>query len=79
MNDTIKKPLTVASDDFLNNVVGLINNSGLPFFIVENILQDCLREVHKASQQQLQSDKVQYEKLLKEQSEKEQIESEEGN
>lgn len=65
MNETIKKPITIIADDFLNNIVDLINNSGLPYFIIESILKDCVDKVHMASQQQLKLDKKHYEQELK--------------
>lgn len=65
MDDIVKKPITIIADDFLNNIVDLINNSGLPYFIIESILKDCVDKVHMASQQQLKLDKKHYEQELK--------------
>lgn len=63
---TIPKPLTLVKEDFTNSLVDLCNNSGLPFFIIESTLKDFIQEVHVASQKQLETDRVQYEKALKE-------------
>lgn len=62
---TIPKPLTLVKEDFTNSLVDLCNNSGLPFFIIENVLKDFIQEVHIASQKQLEADKAQYNKALK--------------
>lgn len=65
-NKNIGKPITLVKDEFVNNLVDLCNNSGLPFFIIESTLKDFVQEVHIASQKQLEADKVQYEIALKE-------------
>lgn len=66
MSNNIVKPITLVKEEFLSNLVDLCNNSGLPFFIIESILKDFVQEVHVASQKQLETDRVQYEKALKE-------------
>lgn len=65
-NKNIGKPITLVKEEFVNNLVDLCNNSGLPFFIIESTLKDFIQEVHIASQKQLEADKVQYETALKE-------------
>ena len=55
------KPITILRDEFINNVVELCNNSGLPFFAIEDVLKSLIQEIHNASLQQLESDKKQYE------------------
>lgn len=60
----MNKPITILAEEFKNKQVNLINNSKLPFFIVESILKDCLREVQIASQKQLEMDKIKYDKEL---------------
>lgn len=65
MSNTVNKPITVAANDLLNDLVNLINSSGLPYFIIENILKDCYNEVHMASQQQIKADRERYKLALK--------------
>lgn len=65
-NKNIGKPITLVKEEFVNNLVDLCNNSGLPFFIIESTLKDFVQEVHIASQKQLEADKVQYEAALNE-------------
>lgn len=60
----MNKPITVAADELNNQLIDLINNSGLPFFIIESILKDILQEVHGASKKQLEIDKKIFQKSL---------------
>lgn len=60
----MKKPITVAYEDFKLELANLINNSGLPALAVEPILQEYLNETRIAMRKQYEIDKVQYEKLL---------------
>ena len=55
------KPITILRDEFIDAVVNLCNNSGLPFFVVEDVLKSLLQEIHNASLQQIDADKKQYE------------------
>ena len=48
-------------DEFIQSLVALCNDSGLPFFIIEDVLKTMLQEVHSASLQQLEEDKKRYE------------------
>ena len=66
--NTIVKPATLLKEDFVQNLIELCNNFGLPFFIVESIMRDILQEIHMASQRQLDADRVKYEQELKMQS-----------
>lgn len=64
-NTGLVKPATLLKEDFVQGLVNLCNNSGLPFFIVESIIKDFLHEIHVASQKQLESDRVNYNNELK--------------
>ena len=55
------KPITMIRDEFIQSLVALCNDSGLPFFIIEDVLKTMLQEVHSASLQQLEEDKKRYE------------------
>lgn len=63
---TIEKPILLRRQEFTNNIIQMINDSQLPVFIVEYILKDILTEVHSATQQQFESEKVTYEKQINE-------------
>lgn len=58
------KPQTLVYEELKSGIAGLINNSGLPLFVVEFILNDFLIEVRKVSKQQYEYDKQQYENYL---------------
>ena len=66
----MNKPITIIYEDFKKDVADLINNSGLPPFVIETVLQDYLIETRNIAKRQYQIDKVQYEKYLSEESEK---------
>lgn len=63
--DNIAKPITIAKEDFVNNLIKLVNSSQLPLFIVEYVLKDVLNEVHTIAVRQLQLDKDKYESEIK--------------
>ena len=56
-----EKPLTVAREEFVEDLVNLINNSGLPFFVVLDILRSTVEEVQDAAKRQYEADKAKYE------------------
>lgn len=67
----IQKPTSVLRKEFINNMVALINESGLPFFVIEPILKDLHETVSAESERLYQMEKAQYEEALKVQEESE--------
>lgn len=70
----MQKPLVVARQEFLNDVVTLINKygqQGLPMFVVGDILVEVTKEVQTKAQEQYDSAKAQYEAALAEEATKE--------
>lgn len=59
MNE-ISKPITLLREDFIENITSTINNSGLPYFVIEDILKYYVQEVHSASVRQYEIDKKNY-------------------
>lgn len=55
------KPITVARQEFMDDLVSLINNSGLPAFILTPILEGMTRKVAELERQQYEADKASYE------------------
>ena len=51
--------------EFIDNLIKLCNDSGLPFFVIEDILKELVQEVHTASNEQYKKDKEEYEQVLK--------------
>lgn len=64
INNTIAKPITVAREEFKQNILQLCESSGLPPFIVEDVLKYFLEQVHIAAIEQYKRDKEEYEKAL---------------
>lgn len=62
----MEKPISLKLRDFKNDAVNLINNSGLPLFIIEPILKDVYSAVQVKVEQEYLRDKTQYEKSLNE-------------
>ena len=69
MNETIRKPLSVIRQEFIERLVEDVNNCPLPLFVIEPILQDVLNTVKAAAQQQYEAEKKQYEQQLQAQTE----------
>ena len=55
-----QKPMTVAKEDFVNNLTDLINNSGLPAFVIESVMKDMYCEGRDVAKKQYQQDNEQY-------------------
>lgn len=60
----IEKPITLVREDLINNIIKLIEDSGLSVFLVEPILKDLLNDVHSAMRAQTESDRVRYERAI---------------
>jgi hypothetical protein len=67
----MEKPLTVARQEFAENIVSVINDSGLPAFVALEILKNCEAELSVLSQKQYEADKAKYEESLQSNSEEE--------
>ena len=63
--DKPNKPITLVRSEFIDKMANLINQSGLPSFIIEPILQNFLNETRIDVQRQIEIDKAQYENELK--------------
>lgn len=59
MSNTVK-PITVARHEFITELRDLVNNSPLPYFVIESILKDFYSDVKVLSQQQLEADTKRY-------------------
>lgn len=60
----MNKPVSIVREEFKNDLINLINNSGLQLFIVEPIIQEVFMEVRSAAKTQLELDKKRYEESL---------------
>lgn len=59
MNKT--KPLSLLRQEYIDNLLELTNNAGLPMFCIEDILKNFIELVKTASATQYQKDKQEYE------------------
>jgi hypothetical protein len=50
------KPITVMRQEFVNALVGVVNNSGLPAYVMSPILESVTRKVIELEENQYQSD-----------------------
>lgn len=64
MENKVNKPLSVARRDFMNSLIELVNESGLPPFVLESVVKDIYNEIRILSQKQLEADLKQYNELL---------------
>lgn len=64
----IEKPMSVAKEELNQTIVNVINNSGLPLFVIESMLKELLMEVSVVAKQQMEEEKAQYEQMLAKQS-----------
>jgi len=56
----MEKPLSVKREDFLLSVVNAINDSGLPPFMVYEVMKDITSNVERLAREQLEADKKAY-------------------
>lgn len=61
----MNKPITLKYEELKHGLADLINNSGLPAFVVESILKEFLLETKDVAKKQYELDKVKYEESLK--------------
>ena len=60
------KPMTLVREDFIAGVAMMINQSGLPLFVIEDTLRQLLNGVSELARQQLEQDKQMYMKAMME-------------
>ena len=66
----MNKPANLIMEETKENIVKIINESGLPPFLVEPIIKDLYNQVSILKQQELEQSKKQYEDSLKQEKEK---------
>lgn len=62
----MEKPTSIVYQEFRENLVRLINSSGLPAFIIESVLKETLDEVTKIKQTQFEKDMIAWNESLRE-------------
>ena len=76
--NVIPKPITVLREEFIDNFLDLCNSSGLPFFVIEDVIKALNTEVHSLAVKQLKADKERYELLCKQQASTIELDSKDG-
>lgn len=65
------KPANLIIEETKENLVKVINESGLPPFLLEPVLKDLYNQINILKQQELEQSKKQYEDSLKQEEKKE--------
>lgn len=60
----MEKPSILIREEFVSEITKLINETPLPLFVIEPILQNLLNEVHVTVKKQYEYEKEQYQKSL---------------
>lgn len=60
MEEKIMKPLSMARRDFAAGLTELINNSGLPMFVVEDTMREFMHKVVAIAEEQLRREEEAY-------------------
>lgn len=61
----MNKPISITYEEFKQELADVINNSTLPAFIIENVLQNYLAETRMAARKQYEKDKLTYQESKK--------------
>ena len=69
MNEKLTKPMSVARQELIEQLVNDVNSCQLPLFVIEYVLQDVLNTVKSAAQEQSRLERAQYEWQLNKQTE----------
>jgi len=56
----MEKPITLQIEQFKQDLVHLVNESGIPVFLLDYILKDLSNEIHMLSKDQLKKDETAY-------------------
>ena len=69
MNEKLTKPMSVARQELIEQLVRDINNCELPLFVITYVLQDVLSQTQSAAQEQYKLEIAQYMQQLNKQTE----------
>ncbi len=75
----VEKPITLLREEFSERLLSLINESGLPFFVVEDVMKNIIPNVSAAANKQLDIDRQSYLKALEEYKTEEENKAEQHN
>ena len=63
-SEQIMKPMSVARNEFINDLTDLINKCMLPPFVIEDVLKDAYTKISIISKQQLENDLKKYQTAM---------------
>lgn len=63
----VYKPLSIARDDLMNELIKVANDSKLPLVVMEYVARDFYEEVKRTAMMQYEKDKEEYEAELSKQ------------
>lgn len=66
----MQKPITLIREEFAQNMVSVVNRSGLPFFIMEPIVKDLLESIQDGARRQAEADQAAYSEYMQKEAEK---------
>lgn len=61
----MEKPIMLVREEFVQNISNVINQSGLPAFVIEPILKDILVDITQIARRDYEQSKAEYEASLK--------------
>lgn len=64
MSNEIYKPLSVATNDLMQELIKTANSSGLPLVVIEYVVRDFYEEVKNTAVMQHEKDKEEYENAI---------------
>lgn len=53
-----QKPITLLREDFIENIQNLCNSSGLPFFVISDVLKWLIPQVDEVSKRETERDRT---------------------
>ena len=68
MND---KPITLLREDFIESIQNLCNSSGLPFFVISDILKWLIPQVDEVARKETEKDRAVFSAEIEREKEKE--------
>lgn len=70
-NTEVYKPVSMMRDEFVQGLINLANNSGLPAIIMEYVVRDFYQDIRATATKQYEQEKQQYQDELAKQTKNE--------
>lgn len=58
MNTEIQKPITLLREDFIENIQNLCNSSGLPFFVISDVIKQLIPQIDDVARRETERDRA---------------------